>query len=181
MLGIISFANIIKNFWNSILYVIPGNVTFSVSKNWPLEQDSQRFKKKKRKKRKTSVNISIQMQALVLRQRISENCWDLDWLVVYQAVVILPVLGNNGIMTCRSSIITLKKTLDHCKKVWVGYVPRILPSVSSLSSNFSNIKAITSIQQLLPARQVSSVTQLSELVRGKNQTQNQKKTNKKTV
>ena len=56
------------------------------------------------------------MQALVLRQRISENCWDLDWLVVYQAVVILPVLGNNGIMTCRSSNITLKKTLDHCKR-----------------------------------------------------------------
>ena len=56
------------------------------------------------------------MQALVLRQRISENYWDLDWLVVYQAVVILPVVWNNGIMTCRSSGITLKKTLDHCKR-----------------------------------------------------------------
>ena len=55
------------------------------------------------------------MQALVLRQRISENYWDLDWLVVYQAVVILPALWNNGKMTCRSSVVTLKKTLDHCK------------------------------------------------------------------
>ena len=56
------------------------------------------------------------MQALVLRQRISESCWDLDWLVVYQAVVILPAMWNNGITTCRSCIITPKKTLDHCKK-----------------------------------------------------------------
>ena len=56
------------------------------------------------------------MQALVLRQRISENYWDLDWLVVYQEVVILPAMWNNGIMTCRSSVITLKNTLDHCKR-----------------------------------------------------------------
>lgn len=74
------------------------------------------LKKEKKKKLLCSVNISIQMQALVLKQRISENYWDLDWLVVYQEVVILPAMWNNGIMTCRSSVITLKNTLDHCKR-----------------------------------------------------------------
>ena len=47
----------------------------------------------------------MQTLALVLRQRISENHWDPDWLVVYQAVVILPALWNKGIMTRRSCII----------------------------------------------------------------------------
>ena len=114
MIGINSIANIIRNLWISDSLCDPGNATFYVSKNWSLEQDSQWLKKKKRKEKLQLV--SIQMQTLVLRQRIPEHCWDLDWLVVYQAVIIFPAVWKNGAMTCRSCIITLEKTLDHCKK-----------------------------------------------------------------
>ena len=112
MAGISRIANTTRNFWISDSLCDPGNATLSVSKNWSLEQDSQWLKKKKRK---TSVYKHTNAD-LVLRQRIPENCWDLHWLVVYQAVIIFPVVWNNGTMTCRSCIITLEKTLDHCKK-----------------------------------------------------------------
>ena len=112
MAGINSIANIIRNFWISDSLCDPGNATFSVSKTDPWDKIASDWKKKKRK---TSVNKHTNAD-LVLRQRIPENRWDLHWLVVYQAVIIFPVVWNNGTMTCRSCIITLKKTLNHCKK-----------------------------------------------------------------
>ena len=67
----------------------------------------------------------------------------------------------------------LKKALSHCK---IGFELAKWIRAFSLKLHSSNIEAITIQQQLLLARQVTSMTQLSELVRGKNQTQNKKKT-----
>ena len=95
---------------SQILYVIQEMLHFVYLKTNPWNKIASDWKKRKEKLQL----ISIQMQTLVLRPRIPENCWDLGWLVVYQAAIIFPVVWKDGTLTCRSCI-TLKKTLDHCK------------------------------------------------------------------
>lgn len=65
-------------------------------------------------KEKPSVNLSIHIWAVVLRQRISEDCVRIlnDLWFTRQLFLLLSML-NNGIMTCRNCVIMLKKTLNH--------------------------------------------------------------------
>lgn len=110
--------------------------------------------------KKPTVNISIQIQALVLRQRTSENSVGiLNGLWFTRQSSFSLTMGNNGIMTCSSCIIRLKKTLDHClqDRLWIGKVHTSLNLNLLSQPQSSNSKTIVIKQQRLPARQVINV------------------------
>lgn len=134
--------------------------------------------------KKPTVNISIQIQALVLRQRTSENSVGiLNGLWFTRQSSFSLTMWNNGIMTCSSCIIRLKKTLDHClqDRLWICKAHTCLNLNLLSQPHSSNIKTIVMKQQRLPARQVTNVPDfwhVSKMVKGKNQNQNKKKMNK---
>lgn len=89
--------------------------------------------------------------------RPSENCVGIFngvWFTGQSSFSL--TMWNNGIMTCSSCIVRLKKTLNNCLQdgLWLGKV-HTCPNLRLLSQPpFSNIKAIAIQQQRLPARQV---------------------------
>ena len=128
MVGINSIANIIRNFWISDSLCDPGNATFSVSKNWSLEQDSQWLKKKKRK---TSVNKHTNADF----GAEAKDTWELlrSWLACG-----LP--GSHHFPCCVEQWYNdLQKLYHHTEKdpqplqekLWIGFMFKLLPSLSS--------------------------------------------------